>query len=275
MNTINLCAYIGESLPPLFECSPAPREGVRVRTPLLYPDGSTVDVFVLERANNYVVTDFGEALGWLRMQSVGNQRSQGQNVILGDVCRTLGLELYHGQLTLHLGSECSLGEAVLRVAQGVVRVSDLWFTQRIRNLPTTADEIDDWLVSKQISFDRSVKYSGYSGRNWNVDYRTQATGRTSLVFLLSTGSRGAARQITQRVLASCVDLRHLVSNQPHLAFVSLFDDTRDVWRQEDFALMELHSEVALWSRPDEFEDILTSQEPLSYMLRSSSPLIDF
>ena len=30
---------IAETAPSLFECSPAPQGGVRVRTPLVYPDG--------------------------------------------------------------------------------------------------------------------------------------------------------------------------------------------------------------------------------------------
>ena len=49
MNSEMLCSSIARSLPPLFSCSPAPEEGVRVRTPLMYPDGGVVDVFVLQR----------------------------------------------------------------------------------------------------------------------------------------------------------------------------------------------------------------------------------
>ena len=67
--------YWYEMLPSRFECSLAPQKGVRVRTPLMYPDGGIVDVFVLERGNGYIVTDFGDALGWLSMQSVNAQPS--------------------------------------------------------------------------------------------------------------------------------------------------------------------------------------------------------
>ena len=53
-------------------------------------------------------------------------------------------------------------------------------------------------------------------------------------------------------------LSHLKLTQTHLGFVSLFDDTEDVWREEDFQLVEGGglSEIARWSRPDEFERIL-------------------
>ena len=99
MSYDELCLAIGESLPALFECTPAPREGVRVRTPLMYPDGGMVDVFVLERSGRYSVTDFGETLGWLRMQSVSTRRSPKQNRMVEDTCQTLGVELHRGQLS--------------------------------------------------------------------------------------------------------------------------------------------------------------------------------
>ena len=173
-----------------------------------------------------------------------------------DTCQTLGVELHRGQLMLRSGAADGLGEAVLRLAQAAVRVSDLWFTLRTRAVETVADEVTDWLVEKEISFDRAVRQHGRSGQSWTVDYQTRTDDRTSLIFLLSTGSRGAARRIAEHVLAGCVDLSHLKVSQSHLAFVSLFDDTEDVWREEDFSLVEQQSQVARWSRPDEFERIL-------------------
>ena len=125
MNSDKLCATISKTLPSRFECSPAPQEGVRVRTPLMYPDGGIVDVFVLKRDNGYIVTDFGDALGWLRMQSVNTQPSLQQNLMIKEICRSLGIEFYSGQLVLRSGVNDTLETAVLRVAQAVVRVSDV------------------------------------------------------------------------------------------------------------------------------------------------------
>ena len=256
MNSIELCASIGKSLPALFECSAAPQEGVRVRTPLMFPDGGIVDVFVLESEGAYTVTDFGDALGWLRTQSVSVRRSRKQHLLIDDVCQTLGVDFRDGQLTLRTGGDDEIGETVLRLAQAVVRVSDLWFTMRARSVETTADEVGEWLREKQIPFDRGVSQPGRSGQHWTIDFRTRFPERTSLVFLLSTGSRPAVRRITERVLAGCVDLSHLKVGEPNLGFVSLFDDTSDVWREEDFALVNTSSEIALWSRPDELELLL-------------------
>lgn len=125
MNADKLCATIGKTLPSRFECSPAPQEGVRVRTPLVYPDGDIVDVFVLERGNGYIVTDFGDTLGWLRVQSVNAQLSPQQNLMIKEICHTLGIEFHSGQLVLRAGVDDTLEKAVLRIAQAVVRVSDV------------------------------------------------------------------------------------------------------------------------------------------------------
>ena len=256
MNVHELCGAVGKSLPPLFVCSPAPQEGVRIRTPLLYPDGGLVDVFVLERSNGYIITDHGDALGWLGLQSVSRRLSPKQNLLVQDVCQTLGLQLFHNQLVLRSVPNDSLGESVLRVAQAAVRVSDLWFTLRSQSLQTTADEVDEWLNEKQIPFERQAKRPGRSTQNWTIDFETHTASRTSLIFLLSTGSRGLTRRITEHVVTGCVDLNHLKSEQRSLVFVSLFDDTQDVWQEQDFRLVEAQSEVALWSRPDQFEEIL-------------------
>ena len=256
MNVNEFCASIGQSLPPLFVCSPAPQEGVRVRTPMLYPDGGVVDVFVLERRSGYTVTDHGDALGWLGLQSVSAQRSPKQQMLLQDVCQTLRIELFQGRLVLRSVPKDAVVESVLRVAQAVVRVSDLWFTLRSQSIQTTADEVDEWLREKQIPFERQVRKQGRSTQNWTIDFETQTDSRTSLVFLLSTGSRGSARRITEHVLSGCVDLYHMKLDQPRLVFVSLFDDVPDVWQEEDFRFVEEHSEIALWSRPDRFEQIL-------------------
>ena len=258
MNIDELCAAVGRTLPPRFVCAPAPREGVRVRTPLLYPDGGVVDVFVLERGSGYTVTDFGDALGWLSLQSISRRRTGRQAMLIQDVCRTLRIELVHDRLVLRPVMAAELGEAILRIAQAAVRVSDLWFTMRSQALQSTEDEVDEWLSAKQIPFQRQVKKPGRSTRDWTVNFEAQTANRASLIFLLSTGSRGAAHQITEHVLAGWVDLSHLRTSQPNLGFVSLFDDTIDVWRAEDFQLVEEHSAIARWSAPDELERMLTA-----------------
>ena len=92
---------------------------------MLYPDGGVVDVFVLPQAGGYAVTDFGDALGWLWLQSISRRRSPRQDALLQEVCQTLRIELDNDQLVARAVTPAALGEAVLRVAQAAVRLSAL------------------------------------------------------------------------------------------------------------------------------------------------------
>lgn len=255
MNASALCDSLRGNLPALFECSSEPRGAVRVRTPLLYPDGGMVDVFVEERGTGYVVTDYGDALGWLRMQSASGKLSPKQRWMIDDVCLTLGVELDRGQLTLPCEDGSALSDAVHRGAQAVVRVSDVWFTFRTRTGESIADEVDEWLRQQPFTYERAIRRSGRSGRDWTVDYEIVSGTHRSLVFLLSTGSRAVARRLSEHVVAGCIDLLHSVETD-QASLISLFDDTADVWQPEDINLVQSVSKTVMWSRPDELERVL-------------------
>ena len=142
MKTENLRSAIETSLSSLFECTEMPKDTLRVRTPLMYPDGEIIDVHVIDLKTHYNITDFGETLGWLRMQTIGTQRSPRQNRMIKDVCQTLGIDLTRGQLTLQVNRIDALAEAITLVAQAALRISDLLFTLQ-KSEVETKDETDD------------------------------------------------------------------------------------------------------------------------------------
>jgi hypothetical protein len=246
-----------DQLGALFECKPH-RGFVRVRTPFLYPDGGLIDVFVRMRGGHFEVTDLGEALGWLRLQTTPAQRSPKQRRLLQDVCMTLGVELFEGQLFLRGDDLAQLSDGVLRIGQAVVRISDLWFTTRTRSVESVTDEVADYLQERRIPFERAVKLAGRSGRDWTVDFQTRTERSSALVSVLTTGSRAGARRVAEHVIAEWHDLSPMRVGPQALRFISLFDDTADVWSEEDFKLVESISDIGQWSRPDEFVSMLTS-----------------
>jgi hypothetical protein len=252
-----ICESLTDSLGALFSCQEI-NGYTRVRTPFLYPDGDVIDVFYKELAGTPTLTDLGETLRWLRSQSLAARRSPKQNKLIEDVCLNHGLELYRGMLTSRLKPDESLASAVIRVAQGALRVADLWFTMRTRSYESMTDEVELFLGEKAIPFVRGESLVGRSGRTWRIDFHTRAAQRSSFVSVLSTGSRASARAVAEHVVAEWYDLSALKVSTPGLQFVSLFDDTMDVWSGEDFKLLEDLSEIARWSRPDELADLLAA-----------------
>ena len=116
-------------LPPLFECDALGENRFRVRTPLIFPDGGVVDVFVSKSDGLYTVTDYGDAMGWLDMRSAATGIAPKQRSLVADACRTHGIELKGGHVMLqeHRGKGyCSSQSCVSR------RQKHLWGTFGLR-----------------------------------------------------------------------------------------------------------------------------------------------
>lgn len=255
MSQINICQNFSGGLSALFTCEQV-GEYQRIRTPYLYPDGDNIDVFCKPQGEVTLVTDLGETTRWLRMQTVSPRRSPKQRALIEDACLTHGVEFYKGMLLARCRQAEQLSAVVFRVAQAALRISDLWFTYRTRSVESLTDEVADFLAEREFRFDRGEKLTGRSGRVWTPDFHVRSVQRSSLVYVLSTGSRSAARSVVNQVHTAFYDLNQLVAGPEGLKFVSLFDDTADVWSDEDFRLVEQLSTVTRWSQPDEFADAL-------------------
>ena len=256
MNPINICQEFAGGLTTLFTCSQH-GEYQRIRTPYLYPDGDNIDVFCKPQGDLVLVSDLGETSRWLRMQTVSPRRSPKQLALIEDTCQTHGVEFYKGILMARCRPSDQLAAVAFRVAQAALRVSDLWFTFRTRSVESVTDEVADFLTERSFEYGRGEKLAGRSGRVWSPDFHVRAIQRSSLVYVLSTGSRTAARAVVHQVHTAWFDLNHLVVGPEALKFVSLFDDTADVWSDEDFRLAEQLSTVTRWSDPDRFVEVLS------------------
>lgn len=245
------CEVIAQGLGALFTCALV-NGYTRIRTPFLYPDGDVIDLFVSDQDGVLTVTDLGETLRWLKMQSLSTRRSPRQQKLIEDVALNHGLEVFRGMLLARAHTPGQLTEVIMRVAQGAVRVADIWFTLRTRSVESVTDEVEQLLSEREIPFERGEHLVGRSGRAWRPDFHTRAPRQSSLVHVLSTGSRAAAHTVANYVVASWVDLNHLQVGPEAIHFVSLFDDTMDVWSPEDFNLVGNLSVIARWSQPDEF-----------------------
>ena len=252
----DVCQDLQRRIGALFTCSDH-GDYQRIRTPYLYPDGDNIDLFCKVDGDTVTVSDLAETTGWLRMQSAALRRSPKQTRLIEDACVTHGIEFYRGMLQARCRPGDELAQVVTRVAQAALRVSDLWFTFRTQAVESITDEVADFLNERELAFERAEKLVGRSGRGWTVDFHVRTERRSSLVQVLSSGNRAAAHRVSEHVLAAWHDLNHLVAGSDALTFVSLFDDTADVWADEDFRLVEPWSTVSRWSRPDEFAAVLS------------------
>lgn len=251
-----ICDTLNSQLGALYSCTPV-NGYQRIRTPFLYPDGDVIDVFVNE-TDPPTVSDLGETMRWLRMQSLSNKRTPKQDKMIQDICMTHGLEFHKGTLNARVGSGIDLAETVMRVAQGCLRVADIWFTMGTRSVESLNDEVSSFFDEVGVSYQRGQKTRGRSGKIWIPDFHTRTPEKSSLIYILSTGSKAAAKGAVEHVHTAWYDLS-AIQRAEGIQLVSLFDDTVDVWSESDFKLMEELSSVARWSNRDEFAEMIGSK----------------
>ncbi|MHA7836111.1 MAG: DUF1828 domain-containing protein [bacterium] len=219
-----VCDQISQEIGELFSCTQLDSH-VQARTPFLYPDGDVIDVYLKQSDSSgapATLSDLGESLRWLRMQSVSQRRTKKQQSLIDDVTLTEGVEVFRGMVTVRVRPGERLAEAVVRLAEACIRVADLWFIFRTRTVQMVTDEVEELLQERQIPFSRGERLVGRSGRSWTIDFHTRTPTRSSLVCVLATGSkccppgrRARARDLVRpdshaggaRVLAAGVALR--------------------------------------------------------------------
>ncbi len=246
------CELMTQQLGLLFTCSPI-NEYIRIQTPFLYPDGDIIDLFYKDEGETATLTDLGETLRWLKMQTATLRRTPKQRQLIADICLNHNIELYRGMLMARMRQAKDLASVLMRLSQGILRVSDLWFTFRNRAGESIVDEVEDFLQEHHMATERSPRISGRSSTIWRPEFQIRGPDHSSLVRVLSTGSSAATHDLIARTVTMWHDLSHLtVGSDEAFSFISLFDDSFDVWKTEDFRLVEDLSEIAYWSRPDEF-----------------------
>ena len=264
-----ICQILADYLLVAFRCSQHSQEGtIRVETPFTYSDGGAVDVFVIPQGNSkYLITDYSDAFGWLSLRSARKTLLENQHSIMRSICQSLDVKLHNGSLQRSCDTQSAIADSICRVAQAMVRVADISFTFRYRERRTQPqpidEEVDSWLRRSGFCYKKGVERQGQSGRVRKIDYQVGTPPSNSLIFLLSNNKR------IDHVFTTYSDLK---SNQWMGNLVSLFDDTRYSWREEDINILKRVSHSIMWSQPHDLEKTLTNH---SGFRESSDFRLDF
>ena len=118
----------------------------------------------------------------------------------------MGIEINQGQAELTCNAISELTDAIYAIAQAAVRITDLNVLFKHHAPKLIAEEVSEWLVQQDLPHEKKIRAQGGSGDEWTVDFAVNAEQSRSLVFLLSTASRSAAKQRVEHTVAACYDL---------------------------------------------------------------------
>lgn len=249
MNCADFLAAMRED--PLAGWQCVPDEGfVRIRTPLRYSDGGIVELYVEERGDHVIITDFGESFRFLQSHGLHPLRSAVRRQIV-DLALELGkATAVEDAIEIRIIDRRQLPEALLRLGQVVTRVADLALTAKGSLVATFPDAVEDYLRINlpDAELTRNGEVAGRATTHTFDLVIHSMRGITALSALSAVSTNGASAQtaFTIRKLADIAALGRAAPDR-----ITVIDDSSEVWSESLRAELANYSEVFDWDRRDD------------------------
>ena len=224
-----------------------PKGHVRLETMFLYPDGSSVDVFVPDTDSLFpltTLTDLGQTTEWLMNVQVKPWMSKKRQRLLEDAIRLYGVKLEGGALETALPSLDGLMDSVVRLGQACVRVADLTYTRPTSLQTSVAEEVEEILADAELDYEPDVELEGKFGAKVRVDFVVKGRSLRSALLALSSANTSTAHTTANEIFRRWYDLDTAARTEQR---VTLFDDRYDTYRTEDLERLRDVSEVVALS----------------------------
>ncbi|NOY91026.1 MAG: DUF1828 domain-containing protein [Deltaproteobacteria bacterium] len=235
-----------------------PKGHVRIETGFLYPDGSSVDVFVVEASPMFPtlkLSDLGQTTSWLLDLQVRPWLSKKRQRLAEDAIRIYEVRQEGGALEYALSGLDSLVEGIVRLGQACVRVADLTYTRRSSLQGSISEEIEEFLVDSEFEFEPNIELLGRRGVNVRIDFLVHGSRTTSALLALATGNASQAHTVANEIFKRWYDLNIPARNEQR---VTVFDDQYDVYRAEDLHRLRDLSDVVALSDRQTMKDLLAA-----------------
>lgn len=218
-----------------------PKGHLRLETKFLYPDRSSVDVFVVKATTQ--LSDLGQTTSWLADLQIRPWQSKKRQRFLEDALYVLGVQRSGGALeTSFEPTHESLEDAVIRLGQACVRVADLSFTRRSSFQASVTDEVEELIADAELEYQPNVSLPGRRGNAVVVDFLVEGRRRKSAVLTLAAQATTTAHSLANEVFRKHYDLAERGEQR-----VTVFDDRIDVYRPEDLDRLRDVCEVVPFS----------------------------
>lgn len=229
-----------------------PRGHIRIETGFMYPDGSNIDVFVVDDLSAPLlpatnISDLGQTMAFLLNHDVKPWSSAKRRSQLENAVSLYGVEVRGGALVKRIAdTNLSLRESVISLGQACVRMSDLLFTKRLQLQSAFTDEVEEFLSDTDLPYEPSASLPGQFGQV-SIDFLVRGATTTSAVMTLFSRVPAASHGAANEVFRKMHDLQ--AAGRPEQR-VTLLDDTIDigrVYRDDDLRRLSQYSTVLPFS----------------------------
>lgn len=254
MKCIEFKRVVEEGMPPLYECQE--REGrLVILTPIEYPDGDYVELFVVPENGGFVLTDLAETVATLASYNLNLKSSPKRFKLFQGILKAHDVHYFEGSLCVPLEQEKDLPQALTHLTQAILRVSDLLFTMRYGAGTSFREEVEEFLVEQEVQFEPSYKVVGRSGKTYSLDFYVEKR-KPVLIQTLSSGSSSNAEVLVSKTVRMWYDLSRI---DGRYRYSSVLDDSVDIWKPPHFEILSDLSSVIVWSEREKLLELVTSE----------------
>jgi hypothetical protein len=230
----------------------------RIQTAFLYPEGSYVDLFLIEVApllRAYRLSDLGQTLDWLLDVQVRPWLSRKRQAFVADALRTCAVSQQGGSLEIVLPSLDELPSGIVRVGQACVKVADLIYTRRSTVPAPIVEEVEEILADTELSYEADTELEGRFGNRVRVDFLVHGSHMTSAVIAWSNPSSSQAHVQANEVFRRWYDLKVPGRSEQR---VTVWDDRFDAYRADDLDRIRDVSELVALSDRGTLRELLAA-----------------
>jgi len=233
-----------------------PTGPVRLETAFSYPEGSSIDLFVMESGTllpELRLSDLGNTMAWLHDVQVKPWLSKKRQQFLQDALRAYGATMNGGAFELRLGGLDEIVSGVVRLAQTCLRAADLVYTRRSSLQVPANEDLEEVLADTSLPYEPNVELEGRFGVPVRVDFLVTGARNRSAVLTWSTATSGQAHVLANEIFRRWYDLDTPTRSEQRL---TVFDDRYDVFRDDDLKRLQEKSTVLPLSDRGSITDFL-------------------
>jgi hypothetical protein len=220
-----------------------PKGHLRIETVFKYPDGSSIEVFVPrddDLFHSQKLTDMGQTMSLLLNMQVKPWMSKKRSAQLEDALRPYDISLNGAALEARVTRDEDLPDALIRLCQACLRVSDLLFTRRTALQTLFSEEVEELFVDAELPYDSNIERVGRYGKVIRIDYLVKGRRSESAVLTLSSAQTSQAHVTAVEIFRKWHDFAVPENREQR---VTIFDDRVNVYRPDDLERLREYSTV--------------------------------
>lgn len=229
---------------------------LRCETVFLYPDGSSVDLFIGADEPlfpKYFLSDLGQTMTWLLDMQIKPWQSKRRQHLLEDAIHIYKVQHSGGVLRLPLASLDEMVPGIIGLGQACVRVADLFYTRKLQIQTHFSEEVEEFLADLELPYEVDQEIEGSRGRRVRVDFVVHSK-RDSLLLTLSPGhSTHQAHVAANEVFSKWYDLSERREQR-----ITVYDDQSDTFRAEDLERIRDKSDLLGLSEVRALQELLAA-----------------